>query len=220
MQARALRKNSFASRGLFGGRLFCGAPQTKMNDTDGITANVESTARHEAAHLVIAALQSLRLRPEGLAVDASGFGLACYYSATDGDEASLERNVVATLAGFAAEERFREERSYPARDFLDVTFNSDIRIARELLAKLAGEYFANESRLANRLEQLIDRHWLAIEALATALLAKPWEPLRPLKSGGRWAHENENIAKYLSGVEVVSILSEHRILAVCDWAEY
>lgn len=53
-------------------------------------------------------------------VDPSGWGLACYHDAPEETDAARERNILAALAGFALENRFREERSYPPRDYLDV----------------------------------------------------------------------------------------------------
>ncbi|MGC1450936.1 MAG: hypothetical protein WA830_12950 [Candidatus Sulfotelmatobacter sp.] len=82
--------------------------------------NLECGARHESAHIVIAAEEGLRLKPEGLMVDPSGRGLACYHDAPEETDAARERNILAALAGFALENRFREERSYPPRDYLDV----------------------------------------------------------------------------------------------------
>jgi hypothetical protein len=149
-------------------------------------------------------------------VDPVGWGLACYYKDPDESDQSREQIIIATLAGFAAEKRFREERSYPARGFMDVTLNRDNVEARTLLTRLAGNYASNEASLNNRLQDLIGQHWLVIEALAAALLAKDWEPLRPLKSGGKWSHENASIAKYVTGEEAVRVLAQHRIAAVCD----
>lgn len=51
---------------------------------------------------------------------SSGRGLACYHDAPKETDAARERNILAALAGFALENRFREERSYPPRDYLDV----------------------------------------------------------------------------------------------------
>jgi hypothetical protein len=187
-----------------------------MTTTNNRDANVESGARHEPGHIVIAATQGLRLRTEGLMIDPSGWGLACYHEALGESDSARAKNILAVLAGFAVEKRFREERGYPARDYLDVTFNRDNVVARTLLGKLSGDYGRNEERLTQELDELIERHWLAIEALATALLTKRWEPLKPLKSGGRWSEENETTAKYLSGEEVVRILDEYGIGAVCD----
>lgn len=80
-------------------------------------------------------------------VDPSGWGIACYHDAAGESDLARERNILAVLAGFAVEKRFREERRYPPRDYLDVTFNTDNVVARTLLTKLAGDYWANESRL-------------------------------------------------------------------------
>jgi hypothetical protein len=99
---------------------------TAKNDPDNMTTtktskvNLECGARHESAHIVIAAEEGWRLKPEGLMVDPSGRGLACYHDAPEETDAARERNILAALAGFALENRFREERSYPPRDYLDV----------------------------------------------------------------------------------------------------
>ncbi len=182
----------------------------------GIDVNVESGAWHESGHIVIAAAQGLRLRAQGLMVDPFGCGLACYHNDSDESDESREQIIVATLAGFAVEELFRAERSYPARDYMDVTLSPDYVEARTLLTRLAGTYASNEARLNNRLRDLISQHCLAIEALATGLLAKDWEPLKSLKSGGRWSHENSTTAKYVTGEEAVRILAQYGVAAVCD----
>lgn len=152
-------------------------------------------------------------------IDPSGWGLACYDQASGENDSAREKNILAVLAGFAVEERFRQQRGYPPRDSMDVIFNQDNKVARTLLGKLAGDYHTNEARLKRQLQELVERHWLSVEALATALLAKRWEPLRPLKSGGRWWEENETTAKYLSGEEAVCILRGEGIRAVCDPGE-
>jgi hypothetical protein len=152
-------------------------------------------------------------------IDPSGWGLACYHEASGKSDSAREKNILAVLAGFAVEERFRQERGYPARDSMDVIFNQDNKVARTLLGNLAGEYHTNEARLKQQLRELIEGHRLSIEALATGLLAKRWEPLRPLKSGGRWSEEKETTAKYLSGEEAVCILGQQGIRAVCDPGE-
>jgi hypothetical protein len=185
----------------------------ELKATEGVDMNLESGARHESGHIVIAASQGLRLRPEGLMVDSYGWGLACYHDAPEENDGARERNILAVMAGFAVEKRFREQRGYPARDSMDIALNQDNQVARRLLRNLAGEYFLNETRLKQQLQELIERHSLAIETLATAVLAKDWETLRPLGSGGRWAHEEEVTAKYVSGEEAVAILALHEIAA-------
>jgi hypothetical protein len=112
------------------------------------------------------------------------------------------------------EKRYREENNYPPKDTMDVAHNRDNVVARTLLGKLNGDYWVNDFRLTEQLKGLIDSHWLAIDALASALLRQNWETIKPLKSGGQWSHPNETMAKYLSGEEAARILAEHEIEAV------
>jgi len=182
-----------------------------MKAPETISVNCECGAHHEPAHIVIAAVQGLRMKPEGLMVDPSGWGLACYHDALGDTDPARERNILAVLAGFAVEKRYREEQRYSPREYMDVTLNRDNVVARTLLGRLAGDYGSNESRLREQLNGLIEKHWLAIDALASALLGKNWEAIKPLKSGGQWSHPNETMAKYVSGVEAVRILMEHGI---------
>jgi hypothetical protein len=184
-----------------------------MATPETISVDCECGAHHEPGHIVLASVQGLRLKPEGVMVDPSGWGLACYHDAPGDIDPARVRNILAVLAGFAVEKRFREERRYPPRDYMDVSLNRDNVAARTLLTQLAGEYWANESQLREQLDRFIEMHWFATKALASALLAKDWEPIKPLKSGDRWSHPSESMAKYLGGEEVVRILAVHGIEA-------
>jgi hypothetical protein len=184
-----------------------------MTARETISTNCECGAHHEPGHIVIAAVEGLRLKPEGLMVDPSGWGLACYHDAPGDTDSAREGDILAVLAGFAVEKRYREERRYPAREYMDVTLNRDSVVARTLLTKLPGEYWVNESRLRDQLDSLLEKHWDAINALAAALLQRSWEPIKPLRSGDMWSHPNETVAKYISGEEAVRILAAHGIEA-------
>lgn len=184
-----------------------------MTTPEAMSVNCECGAHHEPGHIVIAAVQGLKLKPEGLMVDPCGWGLACYHAAPEDSDSARERNILAVLAGFAVERRYREKKKYPPRDHMDVSLNRDNVVARTLLTKLAGDYWANESRLREQLDRLIEKHWLAIEALASALLQKNWERIKRLKSGGQWAHPNETVGKYVLGEEAVRILAVQGIEA-------
>ncbi len=186
-----------------------------MCATEASNVNLECGARHESGHIVIAAVRGLRLKPEGLMVDPSGFGLACYHDAPEETDAARERNILAVLAGFAVEKRFREEHAYTPRDSMDVALNDDNVKARTLLGKLNGIYAVNDSRLRKQLNDLIEQYWCSMEALASALRGKNWEPIRPLKSGGQWSHPNETMAKYVGGEEAAQILAQQGVSAVC-----
>jgi hypothetical protein len=64
------------------------------------------TAHHEAGHIAIAAVQGLKLRPDGFATDTFGEGLACYSKKPEDSDLSRERIIIAHFAGYRAQERF------------------------------------------------------------------------------------------------------------------
>jgi hypothetical protein len=166
--------------------------------------------------MVIAATQELKLRKEGLSIDPQGAGLACYCKQPDGSDSSRKRIIVATLAGFCAEERFCEENCYrppnPAR-------SSDWQEAASLIDDISDENLSKGSaaetwnELHGRSKQLVEQRWDIIKALATALLAKDSEPLKPLRSGCKWS--DEATAKCVTGDEAVSLLERFGIPARC-----
>lgn len=96
----------------------------------------------------------------------------------------------------------------------------DEQEARAILCELSlgslsdGSVPATHGDLRKRSEQLVERYWFAIKALAVALLANDWEPQKPLKSGGKLS--DAAIAKYLTGEEIVSLLANCEIAAACD----
>ena len=177
------------------------------------------TAHHEAGHTVAAAVQHLKLRPEGLSVDARGEGLACYHKEPDDSDESRERVIVATFAGYNSEIHLCDQRGYAAPEELQIIWSPDSREARHILTRLSylsveRTAFQIEEQLQNRSRQLIEQHWVVICAMAEALLAKEWEPVKALKSGNVWSQEST--AKYLTGEEVASLLSRYGISSQQD----
>lgn len=172
-------------------------------------AKQERTAHHEPGHVVVAAVQGLRLRPEGIMVDPSGYGLGCYCKDPNGSDLLRKRIIVAMFAGYYAEKHFCKEHSYPILE-PNIWFreNQDGYDARLLIDKIStenllnGSVFATHLELQSQSERLVEQRWAAIKSLATRLLAKKWEPLRPLESGSTWSQENESTAKYVIGQEV------------------
>jgi hypothetical protein len=71
--------------------------------------------------------------------------------------------------------------------------------------------FQIEEELQQRSRDLIAEFWTAISSLASALLAKEWEPIRTLPSGGVWSQVAT--AKYLDGQTVAAVLGSHDIAA-------
>jgi len=172
------------------------------------------TAHHEAGHLVAAAVQELKLRPEGLAVDARGEGLGCYCKQPGDSDERRERVIVATFSGYNSESKLCSDRGFPEPDGMLQIFSCDAREARPIISQLSylsveRTAFAIEEELQARSKTLVNQQWQAICAIANELLARGWEPIRPLPSGGVWSQEP--LAKYLDGNEVVILLAQFGI---------
>jgi hypothetical protein len=167
------------------------------------------TAHHEAGHLVAAATQGLKLRSEGMAVDARGEGLACYCKQPGDSDEQRERVIIATFSGYNSEVQLCAARGYSMPDETLLILSCDAREARETITKLS---YLSPSRTALQIEKLlqnlsralVQQKWEVICRVAEALLIKAWEPLRPLKSGNVWSQEQS--AKYIDGEEVAGLL--------------
>ncbi len=146
-------------------------------------------------------------------------GLSVYCTQPEASDYSRESVFVSTFAGDYASRRFCDEHSFP--DLLDhnVVISPDSLEARKIIDTLSAEYLAGndlwtvQRRLEKESKRLVDQHWLAIEALATALLAKNPEPMSPLKTGQKWWHQ-DGMVRYMAGEEAVEILAQHGIAAV------
>ena len=180
------------------------------------------TAHHEAGHIVVAAVQNLKLRPEGLSVDERGEGLACYCKNTAESDTERERIIIATFAGLNSEERLCEELGFPVPEEMQRIFSQDSKEAREKISRLSylsveRTAFQIEAELQSRSEAIILKYWSAIQSVAAALLASDWEPIRALKSGSVWSQSEK--AKYLAGDELDVVLRqagvEAEFAAIC-----
>jgi hypothetical protein len=190
-----------------------------MNAPEDVDLKLMRAAHHEAAHVVIAAIQGLRLRREGVGVNRSAQGLAFYQMETGESDILRERVIIATFAGFNAEARYCEEQFCAAPDLGAVMGSPDWICARKMISKLSDEYMSNrgvatvQCEMEDRSQRLVEQNWLVISALATALLAKEWQLLDP--SDLRCNSWDETTAKYLSGDDVVGILGNFGIVAFC-----
>jgi len=174
------------------------------------------TAYHEAGHIVAAAVQGLKLRPEGLAVDARGEGLACYCKQPGDSDETRESVIITTFSGYNSESKLCLDRDFSKPDEMLLVFSCDAREARPIISQLSylsveRNAFQIEEELQNRSRQLIEREWKAIQMLAEVLLAKEWEPVRSLPSGTEWTHEN--LAKYVDGKEAIERIARYEITA-------
>ena len=188
-----------------------------------IEARLAIAAHHEAGHIVIAAALGLPLRSEGIMVDTDAEGLACYCKEPEESDHSRERVMLATFAGCYAQNRFCGANGYPALEDPARIGSGDWYEARRISIKLSVAYLADQGikaaheSIERQSETLVAERWPIIETVAEALLAKYWEPVKPLKSGGRWA--SGELAKYLIGDEVINIVVRFGITAtrVQDW---
>jgi hypothetical protein len=172
---------------------------------------ITRTAHHEAGHIVVAAVQNLKLRPEGLSVDERGEGLACYCKEPGNSDSMRECVIIATFAGLNSEARFCNELGLPVPEEMQRIFSQDSKEARSNISSLSylsveRTAFQIEAELQAKSEAIISLHWSAILSVGAALLNRNWESLRTLKSGGVWSQSEK--AKYLAGDELAATLRQ------------
>jgi hypothetical protein len=156
----------------------------------------------------------LPLKSAGLSIDFLGEGLACYCFQADQTAVSRERVLLATFAGWYAQQRFCDLKSIPCPDFRYPQSTCDWRYASPIVEKLAGgDYEVVKDQLERRSRALVEQYWPVIEILAKTLLDREWEPLKLFKSGWTWA--KATTAKYVTGEETVLTLARFGISARC-----
>ncbi len=170
---------------------------------------VEGAAYHEASHIVAAAVQGLPLGKAGLRIYETGAGFAHYSgkqpdgSTNVGADPCREHTIIATLAGHIAHGTF-----YPPVAKGDANASDDFDRVRALLDEMypanSDQYREAQDALHKRSKVLVDQHWAAIKALATALWARDWSPQVPVA---------ECREKHIEGEEVVSLLRQYGISA-------
>ena len=184
-----------------------------------IEDKLRRTAHHEGGHIVVAAQQGLNLRSEGVCVDPIGEGLACYWKDPEDNDSSRSSVIVSTFAGFNAEEEFCQLHSIPILTGIPLIWSPDWNEARRIVTRLSilspNTALTVEQSLQNHSRALVKQYWPAIQAVASRLLSKEWEPIRALKSESIWSRQTT--AKYLSGEELVSLLALFDIPAICRY---
>lgn len=182
-----------------------------------IETKLRAAAHHEAGHLVVAAVMDLPLRTEGLMIDPVAEGYACYCKKPEDADSSRECVLTATFAGWYAQKRFCSESSMTFAQ--DLSMTTDWWEAHRILCAMSKDYSAKQNyataheRLERRAEGIVEERWTVVQALASVLLAKEWEPTKALKSGDTWSQQAT--AKYVLGDEVVRILAGCGIQARC-----
>ena len=179
---------------------------------------VKSAAYHEAGHIVVAAVQGLKLRKRGLRIDQKGAGIAYYESKQPDGSTSVGEDplrVAAIISAYAG--RFAQIRFFRPEPCPTSPSCRDMDQARELVGEMWTEHntrCAKDVEFRERSKIYVDQHWQVIEALAEALLARPWAFQRNVER--RWSHQYQE--KYMEGGEVASFLSGFEIPATLDEA--
>jgi hypothetical protein len=178
---------------------------------------VESVAYHEAAHVVVAAVQQIPLREGGIRIDQKGSGFShCGVVKPDGStklgaEPKREKTIRSTRAGYIAQERFYLrffDRLPPSGSSTD-TDGINTLVEEMYSGKTACE--DAKSKLFAEAQQLVEKYWQAIEALAQTLLKKEWETQAPPSGERRWS--TQLAQKKMDGAEVVVLLQQYQISA-------
>jgi hypothetical protein len=137
---------------------------------------VESSAYHEAAHTVVAVALGMPLRSRGMHLDTFGSGISYYWFRVPGDPSNApadilerERTIMSTYAGYIAQKNFYADCP-PAGSWFD--HDQNIKLLNEMYPNRE-DWFAAQVKLHAETVGLVNLHWLAIEALAKALLARP-----------------------------------------------
>jgi len=195
-----------------------------MNQIDIDDKYVNSTAYHEAGHIVVAAVRQMPMRNFGIHMDSLGCGKAFYWrrvpdgSRNDvGADPERERTIISTSAGYIAQERFYgDSLTEDVKRYMELSANPDTSLVIELLKEMySGDralWFQARRLLYDQSVQLVDDHWKVIDTLASALLSRTWGPRQKnADADGLWSVDNRE--KWLHGIEVVHTLEPFGINA-------
>jgi len=183
----------------------------------------ESTAYHEAGHMVAAVVLGLPLLEGcegGIRIDMEGSGVARYCERKPGNHETSsegivqrENTIVARYAGRIAQEKYLGES-------VDKVFwNSDWCIAEKLLDELKPiSSESSQEMLYDRAERLVTEKWNLIEGLAAALWQRPVTNMTQYEIDEGWSKSTNTQEKHLPCSEVVDFFGKFRIHCAL-WAE-
>jgi hypothetical protein len=183
----------------------------------------ESTAYHEAGHIVVAAAQGMRLFSCGIQVDSHGKGIS-YYDYRKPQPIRCEfdehgrRTIVSLFAGLIAQQKFHPTCS-------TASASKDQEIIDQLLPQM---YLDGTPQSENRLSEaklklekesrgLVEQHWEAIQALAKFLWGRPDTPRIANEPEKSWT--DSPTSKSVDGAGITRILGKHGISVSIEEAE-
>jgi len=177
----------------------------------------ESSAYHEAGHVVIGAVEKMPLRKDGIRIDQIGAGYSYYKTPLLGGTFKLgsdprrESAIRSTQAGYFAQEQ------YYRRFFNHLPpsgSSEDEKYINGLLGEMYSErqqFLSAKSRLAAETQHLVQQYWQSIEAVAQTLLKKEWRSQAPPYGERRWS--TQLFEKKMDGYEIMTLLKQFDLAA-------
>lgn len=177
----------------------------------------ESSAYHEAGHVVVGAVEKIPLRKDGIRIDQKGAGYSHYKTlllsgaSNIGSDPRRESAIRSTQAGYFAQEQ------YYRRFFNHLPpsgSSEDEKYINGLLEEMYSDrdqFLDSKSRLAAETQHLVQRYWQAIEAVAQTLLKKEWRSQAPPSGERRWSAQL--LQKKMDGYEIVVLLKQFDLRA-------
>lgn len=180
---------------------------------------LQCAAHHEAAHGVVAAVQGLDLRPDGIRIDDFARGMTFYDCFPADNDGSCESVILASEAGWWGQSRYVSEQESGGGEG-EPPHLEDHDLSWAAMRKLAPGHLKGEShknfylQLRTRSKSLVAQHWPAIKAVAKEVLAQEPQPVGLLSTGERWTTSTGDEIR-LGGEAIVKILSQFSVGAVC-----
>jgi hypothetical protein len=181
------------------------------------SSDVFVAAHHEAAHAVVAVALGLPLQDTGICVDTVGGGVCFKLHRRPGDLSQSpaatkerERSIISIKVGYLANCKLFP--GYP--DSVAQDDRSEvIALLNEMHPPGEAEWSAADSTLSKEAQRLLDTHWDAVEAIASALLSKP-VTRRSAESFRRWPSSQDAFERNLCGEESAEILRRFDLRAL------
>jgi hypothetical protein len=182
----------------------------------------ESVAYHEAGHIVVAAVQGMRISRHGVRIDNAGLGISYYETrkpkriSTAPCAATREQTIIAAKAGLMAQQKFHPDCS------IEGAWDDDIRI-NELLDEIRSEeefpFLEVEYTRAlidtyREAQRLVKLHWPAIELLGRSLWNQEEIPFALDQPNPEWTKKGKE--RLLLGYPVAEILGPTINVVVWD----
>ncbi len=174
-------------------------------------------AHHESAHAVACAVLKLPLQDTGIRIDRIGGGTIFNLHRTPGDlghtpvdKTEREKSIVMIKAGYIA-----TLKAFPsAPEALGADDRcEEVKLFNEMYPHDRKAWAKADKRLEQESLRLVERQWVAIRALAEALLAKP-VTLRSPESLRRWPSSRDSHERWMSGDEIVAVLQRFQLSTI------